>query len=86
MTFQGTPSQQWWEVMERRRKAHLERELITEQDGRTRYQPPVQTVSEQEKFEDPEAFCRYCGEDTALCMCDLTGSAGYSDDALGWGQ
>lgn len=86
MTFQGTPDQQWAELMDRREKAGHNRQLVTEQDGRTHYQPPAQTMQDTERLEEYETFCRYCGEDDLLCICDPTGSTGYSDDALGWGQ
>lgn len=54
MTFQGIPDQQWAELMDRREKASLERTVITHESGRVSFQPPVETMLEQEERYEPK--------------------------------
>lgn len=66
--FTGSPQKQWGDLMDLRRKAGLDRELVTRNDGSVGYIPPSQTMQDQERYEDPEIVCRYCGFDP--CECD----------------
>ncbi len=66
--FTGSPQKQWGDLMELRGKAGLDRELVTRDDGSVGYVPAAQTMQDQERYEDPECFCRYCGFDP--CECD----------------